>query len=174
MKTYLFQILLFGVSLICLSSCGNNTITYTNACCCNTVFPVGTGAVFVPNIFTPNFDATNDAFDIAYSPNIKAIYDVNIKKQNGNLIIHLDTMHSTNMHLKWMNNSGTPHEGNFTVDFKVSDTNNNISNLTANSCSYNCKSNTVNLPNKSQCKTASQWNPVTGVASFPNADPCLQ
>ncbi len=162
--------------ILIISSCGNKT-TYKNTCKTSNFISVGVGKVFVPNIFTPNNDNMNDAFGIIPAMKIKAIVNVKIKKNNGNLISTIDTMFGATIaanNKSWLNNATIPHAGDFQAEFTAIDSNNTSTTQIANSSSYNCNNKVITLTNLAKCQAASSYDPVTGLVIFPSNDPCLK
>jgi gliding motility-associated-like protein len=146
----------------------SNTPTYTNACCCNAIFASGDAKVFIPSMFTPNGDNLNDLFKPIGNSNTKYIYNVLISDVNGEQIYQIDTSFGINNSRSWDGyiNTTTKHRGIINVSCQVKDINNNISSITAQSCSFFCDvpSSIINyLPN---CKFEDMYDPMTGTTPY--------
>lgn len=167
----LFSLLLI---LIVLFSCKPNsttpntsqiTLSYPNACCCNTIFNIGAGKIYIPSMFTPNNDGTNDAFQVIGDTNIKYITNVVILNSSNNAIANIDTMFNLNTTKYWNGklSDNSTYEGNFSCTFNVIDKTNASNSFTGNSASYIKTTHASSLiSNYANCKFEDQFD----IASF--------
>lgn len=163
----LFSFLLISIVLF---SCGPNTTTpnttqitlsYPNACCCNTIFNIGAGKIYIPSMFTPNNDGMNDAFRVIGDSNIKYITNVVIINSLNIAIATIDTMFSLNTTKNWNGKliDNLTYEGNFSCTFNVVDKTNAYYSYTGNSASYikTTHANTL-ISNYANCKFEDQFD----------------
>lgn len=157
------------ISIILFSCKPNNTnpnpnpitLSYPNACCCNTIFNIGAGKIYIPSMFTPNNDGINDAFRIIGDSNIKYITNVIIINSLNIGIANIDTMFSLNTTKNWSGKliDNLTYEGNFSCTFNVVDKTNANYSFTGNSASYikTTHANTL-ISNYANCKFEDQFD----------------
>jgi hypothetical protein len=164
--------LLLVLPFIFYISCGQSSTTtntnqlitnYTNACCCNTIFNVGIGKIFIPSMFTPNSDGLNDQFRIYGDSNIKFIVDVTISNST-TFTSTFDTIYGGQTNNSWsgMLNNNIIFEGNFNCSFKVIDKANSIINFSGSSASFIKTTHAFNfISNYANCKFEDQLDFAT-------------
>jgi gliding motility-associated-like protein len=169
----------FVVLVTFLSACGskNNSTKadFNNACCCTAIQSVNGETVFIPSVFTPNGDFSNDAFQIIGGPGIDKITNINIKDMDGNILLNIDKMWGSSSNKSWDGNiNGVPYEGNFQVSAIVTLKSGVTEQVNGKSCVYNCALHAAGtISNASNCMPGDRFDLVTG-GLFPTQDPCFQ
>jgi hypothetical protein len=175
MKNFILLLILIQITSCCKKKTSEESSffpaqdSYSNACCCNTLFDAGIGKVFVPSMFTPNSDGKNENFRIYANPNIKYVVNVHLSNNSNTINIMLDTVWGGTINKNWNGKmtNGNVYNGSFKCDYTVIDNNNTSVNLTANSASYTLsKKASEYIPNHLNCKFEDQLNPFTFLVEF--------
>jgi gliding motility-associated-like protein len=149
-----------------------STISYANACCCNTIITAGTGKIFIPSLFTPNLDGLNDVLYIAGDSNVKYITNCIIKDSVGAIITVIDTAKQGKFWDGFYNN-GNFYRGVCKVQCDVTDNTNSVITINGTSSVFTCDSNINQLPNATNCKLPDQLDPVSFTPNYPSGESCF-
>ena len=154
-----FSFLIFIFSLILFSNCNSDdtpvectpTVINPYLNCCGTApleAVLGTGKMYVSNIFTPNGDGNNDLFFPLSNDDIIEIKIFLIKDNQGQEVFKkLDLLASASIVNGWdgRDDDGNALEGIFDYEITVTDNNNQEGTFTGKVCSYPCEAADVTL-----------------------------
>jgi hypothetical protein len=120
------KIMLFNVALMLVFCACQKNVTNTSiyeGCCGNLPLSdkVGTIPIYVPNVFTPNFDLVNDALAVLAGGNIGKISDFIVKDKSGNIVWQSGTkLYNANESIIWTSQEvDKVPEGKLSYSFKV-------------------------------------------------------
>ncbi len=99
MKNYC---LLLALLFFLFPSCKDNCHSSVPGCCDNDAVEeqVGQGTVYLPNVFTPNFDGVNDQFFV-YANDINRIISFKIFSKTGDLIYEVQNVLPNDPSIAW-------------------------------------------------------------------------
>ena len=138
MKIYLFLIL---VCTTLITSCDDkDPESALKGCCDNQPIneDVGTGHVYISNIFTPNGDGINDRMAIS-TELINTIVEVEVRNKEGEKVFESTTVEINNSGTTWDGKvDGVVKEGVYTFSVSVLAADGTSRTLTGSICNYPC------------------------------------
>ena len=155
------------ISFTLFLGCKNDDESSSNdpdySACCGTeplIASLDTGAIYVPNIFTPNSDGINDLFYVLAGSGIAQVVSLEIKDDDGNVVFESLNHQANEPALGWdgidMNN--TVRRGNFSYQLTVESVLGDQQTFTGFVCAFACDDEGFPDENVTDCNFAVQHN----------------
>ncbi|MFZ1676867.1 MAG: gliding motility-associated C-terminal domain-containing protein, partial [Saprospiraceae bacterium] len=98
-----FRIIFYFIALSIISiSCNHDKVSALEGCCGNPALDeaIGNGHIYLPNIFTPNFDGINDRLNV-YGDSLSRILRMEIKDIGGRVVYDTSNILHNDFHAGW-------------------------------------------------------------------------
>jgi gliding motility-associated-like protein len=132
-------VITFLISII--SGCDNDPHDrFLSGCCGNepVIDSIGTGIVFIPNIFSPNGDGINDHF-VVFGKSIRQIIALQIRDDHGRTVFHKSNIPVNEHAFGWDGISdGKLRRGLYLVNASIESIDGTVKDYTTNVCNYPC------------------------------------
>ncbi len=171
MKLYHLLFLLFSQLITGCSE--KDPESALKGCCTNPPIDenVGTGHVYVANIFTPNWDGVNDYMAISTNA-IDLIVEVEVRNKQGEKVFESTTVEINNSITSWDGKvDGVVKEGVYTITVSVLAADGTSRTLTGSVCNYPCdgEGNLESIPTDN-CTFPSQVDNAHFEANIPSGE----
>lgn len=166
MKNLIVALILISVSISCkkkneVTQACEPTQIYTGCCGLEPVeYVVGSGKVYIANMYTPDWDGINDVFKPIGDKGIRKFIDVKIWNREDSLIWEKDSITPGISGSGWtpLNLSNESYTGLFKYNLVAIDTNNVSLHISGTACCFICDAPTSVIGNIDDCSFPDQAN----------------
>lgn len=139
-----------------LSACDNDHHDrFLSGCCGNEpiIDSIGSGNIFIPNIFSPNGDGINDHF-VVFGKSIRQIMELRISDIHGRTVLHEKNIPVNEVAFGWDGyTNGELRRGLYLVTVRIESSDRIVKDYTTQVCNYPCylEGNGSEMPTGGKC-----------------------